>query len=250
MADYLQLITFKMKKLVICNLKQYSIKQDYKTYQKDVEQLSDKVELIIAPQAIDMHFFNNNKIKLAAQNVSKYEEGAYTGEISVKSLKNNNVKYCLVGHYERKEYNETTKDIIDKIILLTDNDIKPILSIGETKEEYDNNKTLSVIESQIANIYNNLPYDSIDKIIISYEPSWMIGNENNINKEEIEKTINTIKAIVNSYYEVNPKVIYGGGVDNKKIRLIKEINSLDGIIIGSKSTDSDSLKSIIEILTT
>ena len=78
----------------------------------------------------------------------------------------------------------------------------------------------------------------------------MIGNENNINKEEIEKTINTIKAIVNSYYEVNPKVIYGGGVDNKKIRLIKEINSLDGIIIGSKSTDSDSLKSIIEILTT
>ena len=116
MVDYLQLITFKMKKLVICNLKQYSLKQDYKTYQKDVEQQSDKVELIIAPQAIDMHFFNNNKIKLAAQNVSKYEEGAYTGEISAQMLKCIGVEYVIIGHSERRQYfNETDETVSKKI---------------------------------------------------------------------------------------------------------------------------------------
>ena len=184
---------------------------------------------------------------VGSQDVSEFETGSYTGQTSAKTLKSINVKYCLIGHSEkRKHLNETDDKIVKKIEICEKYNIIPILVIGETYEEYQQSNSFKVVEEKITNIFNNL-HCSLENIIIAYEPIWSIGLKAPESKF-IEEIIIFIKKLLNNYYESNNKVIYGGGINEENITILKKIEALDGFLIGGASLDIEKTNSILNTL--
>lgn len=184
--------------------------------------------------------------KIGSQDVSEFESGAYTGQTSIKTLQSLGVKYCLIGHSEKRSLlNETDDKIIRKIELCVKHNITPIFIVGETLEEFNDNKGKEVIEKEITSVFNNL-HCSVNDIIISYEPNWSVGAESATN-EYIEEMALTIKSIIKDYYNVELPIIYGGGINEKNINELKKINCIEGFLIGTASLNSERIKEIYKM---
>ena len=135
-----------MSKLVIGNQKMYMNKEDVIAFRDMLKEtdLTNK-EVIVCPTYTFLEYYDGI-VPVGAQNVSTNDNGAYTGEVSSHQLKSLNIPYCIVGHSERREYNkETDEEINLKVKKLLDNNIIPILCIGEKLEERQNNLTETVI---------------------------------------------------------------------------------------------------------
>ena len=161
--------------------------------------LDDK-EIIFCPSFTTLpdlirKYHSLDNICFGAQNVGAKESGAYTGEVSASMLKELSCKYCIIGHSERRElYHESDSSINQKIKLLIDNNIVPILCVGETLEEKEQGQGKSVVTKQLS-----LCLDNIEKnnIIIAYEPIWAIGTGKNATIDDISRMNETIGAHMN-----------------------------------------------------
>ena len=177
-----------MKKILVCNQKMFLNYEEAYQLKLKLDCL-DKTKLIIAPSYVNLCVFKD--YILCAQDVFHEDTGAYTGKISAYQLSNLNVKYCLVGHSELR--NEDNDSIINKKInILLKNNITPILCIGESKEVKELNELFKILEYQINSALLNINLE--DKIIyIAYEPGYLIGCNNALNKEKIEIIFSFIK---------------------------------------------------------
>ena len=150
-----------------CNL----TKQEFLKYQEELGSLSTQNKLILCPTFLNIGHFNLKNVELAAQNVSSNDQGAYTGEVSAQQLQSEQVKYCIVGHSERRNYQqETDEEINQKIMRLLEQDIIPILCVGETKEEREKQLEKSIIEKELTIALANLTSEQKEKIIVAYQP--------------------------------------------------------------------------------
>lgn len=172
--------------------------------------------------------------KLGAQNVYQKEKGAYTGEISAAMLSEFDVYFCIVGHSERRKNGETNSEINQKIKLLLNNNILPVLCIGETLEEYSNKKTKAVLKKQLKECLQDV---DISKIIIAYEPVWAIGTGKTPTKKEIVSICEFIKDFVFKSYNKNVKVLYGGSVNENNTEDLIGDKAVDGALVGGASLD-------------
>lgn len=223
-----------------CNLK----KEDFLTYQKELETIEKSSKIILCPTNIFIGVANLSNIELGAQNVSSTECGAYTGEVSASQLKSMKVKYCIVGHSERRKYQqETNKEINEKVKNLLREEIIPILCIGESKEERENNQQNEVIINEIEKAISDLNEEIRKKIIIAYEPIWAIGTGLTPTNVEIEEIIKLIKK-----YLPDNKVLYGGSANEKNIEELRKISIIDGYLLGGLSLKPDQLKIFLEKL--
>ncbi|SVB81899.1 uncharacterized protein METZ01_LOCUS234753 [marine metagenome] len=179
---------------------------------------------------------------LGAQDCSCFEEGAYTGEISAKMLNEVGVNFCIVGHSERRQYfNESNIKVKQKAIRLIVNNIIPIICIGETLDEKNNNKTQNVLKNQLE---ESVPESSNQfNTIIAYEPIWAIGTGLTPSLEEIENAHRYIKNLSKKLF--NFKIIYGGSVNSKNSKLISKIDIVNGALIGGASLKINEFKQII-----
>ena len=179
---------------------------------------------------------------LGAQDCSCFEEGAYTGEISAKMLNEVGVNFCIVGHSERRQYfNESNEIVKQKAIRLIENNIIPIICIGETLEEKNNNKTQNVLKNQLE---ESVPESSNQfNTIIAYEPIWAIGTGLTPSLEEIENAHRYIKNLSKKLF--NFKIIYGGSVNSKNSKLISKIDIVNGALIGGASLKINEFNQII-----
>ena len=200
--------------------------------------------VVICPTAIYLNNFklNEGNYYLGAQDISKYETGAFTGEISSKSLNEFGVNFCIVGHSERRQhFNEKNEDVKEKATKLLENEIIPIVCVGETLEEKKNNSTLDVISNQIL---KGIPSESNEQnTIIAYEPIWAIGTGLTPSIEEIDiihKSIRKINNKINNY-----KIVYGGSVNAKNSHDIINLSDVDGALIGGASLKIDDFNKII-----
>ena len=117
-----------------------------------------------------------SNVKIAAENVYPKIEGAYTGEISPKMLKDIGVEYVILGHSERREYFKESDEFINqKVKAVLEIGMKPILCIGEKLEEREGGKTLEVLATQIKGGLADLSKEEAVKVIVAYEPVWAIG---------------------------------------------------------------------------
>lgn len=230
--------------LIVLNNKCNLTKQEFMIYQEQLEKIEANNQIILCPSNLYLGLFNSKTIELGSQNVGCNDMGAYTGEISARQLNSFDVKYCIVGHSERRKYQqETTKDITNKIKQLLDNNIIPIYCIGETKEEKESNKIEEVLSKEILEATSNLTEEDKEKIIIAYEPIWSIGTGEIPTTAEISNAINIIKNILSSN-----RVIYGGSVNDKNIDTLKEVENIDGYLLGGLSLQVENLKNFIEKL--
>lgn len=193
-----------------------------------------KLDLIVLPTICYLPLFKKGKYILGSQDISAFKEKNRTGEINGEQLKHLNVKYSLVGHSDRIEYNYETKEIlIKKLNRCFENNIIPLYCLGETSNENYKEEIINEIELYYENFKDN-------EVILIYEPRKNIGNSN-ADLSMIEEIISFIKKYIKDKYNKTPKLIYGGGVRFNNLSFIKKIKEIDGIIISSESMQIEKL---------
>ena len=201
--------------------------------------------VVICPTAIHLNYLSKNKngFYVGAQNVSEHEEGAYTGEISVRSLIETNVDFCIVGHSERRQiFKEKDKDIKLKSQRLVANNVIPIICIGETLEQKEKGITNTVLEEQLM---NSIPSSStFENTIIAYEPVWAIGTGLTPTIDEIDETHRFIRSHNDKFNKY--KILYGGSVKASNAKEITHLANVDGALIGGASLKSEEFTKIIQ----
>ena len=201
--------------------------------------------IVLCPTSIHLDYISHkkNNFYIGAQNVSHHKEGAFTGEISCVSLADLKIDFCIVGHSERRQiFNETNEIINLKSSQLIAHNIIPIVCIGETLKEKQNNKTNEVLAKQLQ---ESIPNSSnSNNTIIAYEPVWAIGSGLTPSFEEINKTHEFIKnhnTKLNNY-----KILYGGSVKADNAKEIVLLSNVDGALIGGASLKINDFTKIIE----
>jgi triosephosphate isomerase len=176
------------------------------------------------------------------------ESGAITGSISAEMASADGCAFCLVGHSERREiFNEDGNLISKKINSLLKNNIKPILCIGESFEEYKAGNTRDKLKSQII---ESIPKSYVlNELIIAYEPIWAIGSGKTPEAEEVNSIHEFIKDVVQSATANNivPKVLYGGSVNDINANNFFKEDSIDGALVGGASLDANIFANIVNI---
>ena len=230
--------------IIALNNKSNLNKQEFKTYYKELNTIKTKSTIILCPTFMNINLTYGNKIILGSQNVSKDENGAFTGEISASQLHDSGVKYTIVGHSERREYQRETFDEINKKIKkLFENDIIPILCIGESLEERKSNQVREKLDIEILSAIKGLTSEQKKKIIVAYEPIWSIGTGEIPTIEEIEETFGFIKKVL-----PNNIILYGGSANEKNIDELKKSKLIDGYLLGGLSLKPKELKIFINKL--
>ncbi|MDC0354077.1 triose-phosphate isomerase [Candidatus Pelagibacter sp.] len=181
------------------------------------------------------------RLDVGAQNCHENENyGAFTGHVNSKMLKNAGAKYIILGHSENRQSGETDKLINLKIKSAIKAGLKIIFCIGETLKEKKNKKTNRVLAKQIDNGLRSIK--NMSNIIIAYEPVWSIGTGLIPKSEDLLKSVLFIK---NRFGNKPPKILYGGSVNNNNITQLKDINLIDGFLVGGASQSS---KKFIDII--
>lgn len=177
-------------------------------------------------------FFANGKIITGAQNVSHFKDGAYTGEVGASMLQEVGVKYCLIGHSERRAlFEETSFQLKEKIKRLKEHNITPILCVGESQKARKDGNYLQEIERQMSAFSQN--------VIVAYEPIWSIGTGLIPSTHEIAEVALFIKKAYNT------EVLYGGSVNEANAKNILSTSNINGVLVGGASLNVNIINSII-----
>jgi len=181
-----------------------------------------------------------SKLEIAAQDVSRYESGAYTGEISAPMLSSIGVSYCIIGHSERREYhNETDNEIRDKLLILRKERIVPIICVGEKLEEREKGTTSDTIISQLSEIFRDVEVNDPAEQIIAYEPVWAIGTGKTATPELAQEVHSLIREWLAERYSSDMaagiSILYGGSVKPDNFASLLQEPDIDGGLIGGAS---------------
>ena len=188
---------------------------------------------------------------VAAENCHFEDNGAFTGEVSVPMLEEIGVKYCIIGHSERRTmFGDTDETVNKKAKRLIAAGITPIVCLGETEAQFDAGETEQVIRSQISGSLADMCPKCVADIVIAYEPIWAIGTGKSATKEIAQNCCHIVRDQVRVMYgdEAADKVRiqYGGSVKPENIAEYMAMEDIDGALIGGASLKADSFKEIIE----
>lgn len=229
--------------IIALNNKDNLTKEEFLDYQERLSKIEVLDKMILCPTSINIPLFKASNCYLGAQNVSKFDVGAHTGDISATILKSYGVEYCIVGHSEVRATGETNEDVKEKILKLFEQDITPIMCIGESFRERQENDYHNVLTNEISTVTDNLSEDQKEKIIIAYEPIWSIGTGIVPKNYEIKEVVKLIKDML-----PNNKILYGGSVNENNIDTLKSIQGIEGYLLGGVSLQTDNLSVLIEKL--
>jgi triosephosphate isomerase len=187
----------------------------------------------------------DSPIVLGAQNVCAHDavEGAYTGEVSASMLKDIDVRYGLIGHSERRSFfNESNEIVLAKFKQLQQQNITPVLCVGESLQERDAGQAESVITSQLSDVLDGLTTESLDNMVIAYEPIWAIGTGKTASPaqaQEIHALIREFLLIKDPSLAANTSILYGGSVKAVNAKELFEKKDIDGALVGGASLKAD-----------
>jgi|TARA_B000000475_G_C15915127_1_gene414215 triosephosphate isomerase len=174
---------------------------------------------------------------LGAQDISKYNDGAKTGDISADMVIEKGCSFSILGHSERREfYNETNSIVSEKLRVCLEKSIIPVVCIGESLEDYNAGKTLDILEMQLKEIFTSIATKKT--VVIAYEPVWAIGSGKTPSTVEVNNIHQHIKDIVQSIANIEAvNVIYGGSVNCENAKSFFQQTNIDGALIGGASLD-------------
>ena len=213
-----------------------------------------KSEVILCVPYTDLFYCLMNaqgtNIKIGAQNMHFEEKGAYSGEVSGKMLKSIGVEYVIIGHSERREYfNETDETVNKKIKTAFENELKPIVCVGEKLEQREQGKAEEVVTNQIKLDLEGLTKEQVKNTIIAYEPIWAIGTGKTATSEDANNMIKTIRKQISELFgnDVAEEVIiqYGGSVKSSNAKELFTTSDIDGGLVGGASLKPDEFSKIV-----
>ena len=218
--------------------------------------IDEKISIVVAPSHTSLRSIqtiidaDKLNIFLSSQDVSMFNDGAYTGEVSAHQLAKLNISYCIVGHSERRQhFNETDEFVNIKVNNLINKEITPIICFGESNDQRTEGNYMDFLLNQIENSTKGLRKDKVDEIIFAYEPIWAIGTGQNASLQDIVEVISKVKEFISKksfFNEEKIKFIYGGSVSTDNSYEILNSKIIDGALVGGASLDVDKFIKIIE----
>jgi triosephosphate isomerase len=194
---------------------------------------------------------SDSDIRLGGQDLFWQEEGAFTGEISIKLLKDAGCGFVIIGHSERRQYfAETNESVNKKLKSALSGGLTPIVCVGETLKEREAGLTFKVLEDHVTNGLEGIGEEDITKIVIAYEPVWAIGTGKTATPEQAEEAQkyirNLLKSIYNKDVAENLRIQYGGSVKPENISELMKQPDIDGALVGGASLSVESFSAIIK----
>ena len=209
-----------------------------------------KVEVAVLPPFVDIRSIQTMvdgdklKVRYGAQDVSRYESGAYTGEVSAAMLAKLGCSYVTVGHSERREYHAETDELVNaKVKAALKHDIAPILCIGEKLEVREAGTHVEYTTDQLIAGLKGVKTDLISKVVIAYEPVWAIGTGRVATPQDAQEVCGAIRAKLADKYgretAEQVRILYGGSVKSGNIGDLVKQDDIDGALVGGASLDAE-----------
>lgn len=241
--------------IIVGNWKMYKTALEASTYLEDLIPLVEgsKAKLFLAVPytsiAATAKAAGDTNILIGAQNMNDASEGAFTGEIAALMLKEAGAQFVLLGHSERRNlFGETDEFIQRKVVRALQNDLIPILCIGETLHERESNETKDALQKQIQACLETISKEDAAKLILAYEPVWAIGTGKTATPEIAQEVHAFCRDTLSELFgkEVSDRIpiIYGGSVNTRNVSQLIAQADIDGVLVGGASLDPETLAQI------
>lgn len=213
------------------------------------------VEIAVCPPFVNLipvaQALKGTHIRLGCQNMYWEEEGAFTGEVSAKMLKEAGCHFVILGHSERRQYFGETNDTVNKKVKKAiASGLWPIVCVGETLQERESGITENVIQAQLEGCFQGLRSEDMLKIVIAYEPVWAIGTGRNATPEQAEEVHRFIRRWVENRFgkEISDliRIQYGGSVKPENAKDLLSQPNIDGALVGGASLKAESFAEIVK----
>ena len=195
---------------------------------------------------------NNTNISWGAQNVSQYQKGAYTGEVSTSMLNDFGCTFVIIGHSERRSLFGENNDIVaEKYVAAQGGKLTPILCVGETLEQRERGITEQIIQEQLMTIINKAGVESLSKAVVAYEPVWAIGTGKTAAPNQAQEVHTFIRNSIGTQDMTIAKeltILYGGSVKANNAAELFAMPDIDGGLIGRASLVADDFVAICNTL--
>ncbi|MBI2946932.1 MAG: triose-phosphate isomerase [Verrucomicrobia bacterium] len=193
----------------------------------------------------------DSNIRLGAQNMSEQNEGAYTGEVSAGMLKEFSVRFVILGHSERRQYqNESDALVCKKTLAAHAASLKPIVCVGETLQEREGGKMEEVLGQQLRGSLAGLTKEQIADTIIAYEPVWAIGTGRNATPQQAQQAHAFLRKTLAEQFDgavaKRVRIQYGGSVKPGNAREIMCQPDVDGALVGGASLEVRGFSDIVK----
>jgi len=210
------------------------------------------VDVGICPPAVYLDAvgrqLQDSGIALGAQNVSEYDSGAYTGEVSAAMLRDMSCSLAIVGHSERRSlFNESDERVAAKTLAALRSGLTPILCVGETLAQRDSGRALDVVAGQLRAAVHALEADEFERLVVAYEPVWAIGTGKTASPEQAQEVHAHIRMVLTELAGVsgqNVRLLYGGSVNATNAAELFAKPDIDGGLIGGASLKADDFLAI------
>jgi len=218
----------------------------------DADHDYSKVEVAVFPPFTDLRsaqtLIDAEKFELAlgAQDISRHESGAYTGEVSGAMLEKLAVKYVLIGHSERRQYHSEGDEIVQaKVAAAWKHNLVPVICVGETLEELESQGQSAVPVAQTLAALSG--HDTLGEFVIAYEPVWAIGTGKVATPAEAEAVAKAIRGALAENFgaeAAQSRILYGGSVKANNVAGFLASGEVDGVLVGGASLDADEFSGI------
>lgn len=213
----------------------------------------DSVLTILGVPSPYLKSFNDvcdDTICVAAQNIHHLEKGAYTGEISATMVQSLGVKYVIIGHSERREYQQESNELLkQKVDLALQHGLTPIFCCGESLEIRKSGEQNVYVSNQLKESLFHLDAEALSKLIIAYEPIWAIGTGETASPEQAQDMHKALRSFIATAYTEDLangiSILYGGSVKPANAKEIFGQPDVDGGLVGGASLKSDDFTQII-----
>lgn len=215
-----------------------------------------EVDMVVCPpftalESVSKAILETKNIKLGAQNMSEHNFGAFTGEICAGMLKEFSVRYVILGHSERRQFQKESDALIAKKALAVHAaSLKPIVCVGETLAEREGNLTEKVLETQVRGSLAGLTGDQALETVIAYEPVWAIGTGRTATTQQAQSAHAFIRSLLTKIYGEGTarkvRIQYGGSVKPSNARELMGQPDVDGALVGGASLEARSFADIIK----
>lgn len=215
----------------------------------------DQTDIVLCPPYTALsevsEVIADSNLLLGAQDVFWQEEGAFTGEVSCKMLKDIGVSFVIIGHSERRQYfGETNESVNKKLKSALKAGLMPIMCVGETLAEREKNLTFQVLEDHLSGGLREITEQDLEKIVIAYEPVWAIGTGKTASAQQAQEAQKYIRDLVVKLYNKEAagslRIQYGGSVKPENIAELIQQPDVDGALVGGASLNIDSFSAIVK----
>jgi len=193
----------------------------------------------------------NTNVRLGAQNMSEHNSGAFTGEIAAGMLKEFSVRYVILGHSERRQYQKESDDLISKKAIAAHGaSLKPIVCVGETLAEREAGKTEKVLATQVRGSLAGLSQQQVEETVVAYEPVWAIGTGKTATTEQAQEVHVFVRRLLGEIFGETVarrvRIQYGGSVKPSNARELMSQPDVDGALVGGASLEVRGFADIVK----